>query len=53
MIKLSHDGGLLYQINNEDKNEVLETLYEYSGINSEVGKKAALLYAKITSGSKL
>ena len=53
IIKLSHENNLLHQINESDKNDILETLYEYSGINSDVGKRAALLYAKITSGHQL
>jgi hypothetical protein len=49
VIKYSHERKILKEISSKDQNEILETLYEYSGINDDVGRQSAMLYAKITS----
>ena len=35
-------------LNNQEKNDVLDSLYEFSGINNNVGSDAAELYTQIT-----
>lgn len=49
LIENIYKNNLFYKINKHDQNELLETLYEYSGFNSVVGSKSASLYAQITS----
>jgi hypothetical protein len=49
LIDNAYHSDLFHKLNKDDQNELLETLYEYSGINSDIGAKAAELYAKITS----
>jgi hypothetical protein len=49
LIQSSFENSIFFKLNKNDQNEILETLYEYSGINSNLGSKAANLYTKITS----
>jgi hypothetical protein len=49
LIENAYYSELFPKLNKDDKNELLETLYEYSGLNSDIGTKSAELYAKITS----
>lgn len=43
-IKQSCDSRLILSLRQEEQNEVLETLYEYSGLASDIGPLSANLY---------
>lgn len=49
LIQNSFENSIFFKLNENDQNEILETLYEYSGINSNLGSQAACLYTKIKS----
>jgi DNA-directed RNA polymerase subunit F len=49
LIANSYKSELFTKISKDEQNELLETLYELSGINSELGTKAVELYTRITS----
>lgn len=49
LIHNSFENSIFFKLNENDQNEILETLYEYSGINSNLGSQAACLYTKIKS----
>ena len=40
-------------LNQQEKNDVLDSLYEFSGINSIIGADAAELYTQITKNKIL
>jgi hypothetical protein len=44
LIKQSCDTRLILSINQDEQNEILETLYEYSGLASDIGPLSANLY---------
>ena len=44
LIKQCNETKTILSIDSEDQNEILETLYEFSGISSELGVKSANLY---------
>jgi hypothetical protein len=49
LINNAYTSDIFDKFKKDDQNELLETLYEFSGINSEIGTRAAELYTKITS----
>ena len=51
LIESSNKHFILKFLNKNEQNEILETLYEFSGLNSVIGKNASDLYMKITSNS--
>jgi hypothetical protein len=46
LIKSSLENSIFQKMSKQDQNEILETLYDFSGIKSELGKKSAYLYTK-------
>lgn len=48
-IKAAFEKGLFLDFNKVEQNDLLETLFEISSLNSRVGKSAAKLYSKICS----
>jgi uncharacterized protein (UPF0297 family) len=53
LIQDSFDNSVFYNLNKNDQNEIMETLYEFSAINSKLGSNAAGLYTKIISSKNL
>jgi len=49
LILTSFENSSFFKFTKSEQNELLETLYEFSGINSNLGTQAADLYTKITS----
>ena len=48
LIKLSLKFDVFNLLNNNEKNDILDSLYEFSGMENNLGNEAASLYTKIT-----
>ena len=47
LIKLSLKFDVFNLLNNNEKNDILDSLYEFSGMENNLGNEAASLYTKI------
>lgn len=52
-INQAYDNNIIKMMNKIDQNEFLETLFEYSSLNSQVGTNSLQLYNLITNENKL
>ena len=51
VIQASVEYKLFTQYSNNEKNILLDTLYEFSSLNSKIGQKAALLYSSLSTNT--
>ena len=48
LVKFSYDYGVFSCLDKREQNNILDSLYEFSGLNNKLGAEAAELYTKLT-----